>query len=276
VNYTNKKVAVTGVTGFLGNEIASALTNEGAEVIWIAGDTRDRKTFAELDYTYDYVFHFAAPSSQILFKRRPKYALESTLAGFFNVARACAANGVKLIYPSTGSLSSSVSNEYSRAKQICEDYADACDVDSLGLRIFATYGPGEGHKRDYASVPFLFVSDVLDNRTPVIFGDGTQKRDFIYIDDVVNAVLILAEHCNDRVIDVGSGVSHSFNKVVDYIGDARGQTVETKNIEKPGGYLDETAADISRLLEFYTPKVSLKDGIKRTYEHEKSDRNDND
>jgi nucleoside-diphosphate-sugar epimerase len=285
MNYRGKKVAITGVTGFIGGTLYQALTpgfrdqtvanafgpgsNKPAVVDILEGDIRDRRTFAKLDHTYDYLFHFAAPSSQILFARDKEYCANVTLSGFINAARACKQNGIKLIYPSTGLLSSpNEPNEYAKCKLICEQYADVMNIDSLGIRIFATYGPGEGHKRDYASVPYLFARDMVAGRPPVLFGDGEQVRDFIYIEDAVQAILHLAEECPDKVVDVGSGLPISFNHIIAEI-NAINDLPEIKPLygNTPKGYVNETAADPTKMAQYYRPQVTFAQGISQLVKH---------
>lgn len=262
MNYTDKKVFITGSDGFLGKAIARELEDLNADVYRYSGDVRDKQRLTELlDHKWDYVFHFGCPSSQVLFKRERRYCIETTIQSFLHLTRLCALNGIRLIYPSTGLLSQGKSNEYARCKQVCEDLAATPDLDSLGLRIFATYGPGEGHKRDYASVPYLFAHDIIDGKDPVLWGDGKQSRDFIYIDDVVRATLLLAEECPDKVIDVGSGHKTSFNDLLLKIADATGISSSVANIPMPAGYVEETQANTDRLLDFYEPKVSINRGI---------------
>lgn len=269
MNYSGKKVAITGADGFIGSallEQLDKLTDDGdrtvQKVFVIKGDIRDPKTFNVLNHRIDYLFHFAAPSSQVLFKRQAMYATETTIVGFINAARACKQNGIKLIYPSTGLLSSNRYNEYAMCKKICEDIAASEKLDALGIRIFATYGPGESHKRDYASVPYLFARDMIEGKSPVIFGDGEQVRDFIYIDDVVQAILRVAEECNDPVIDVGSGVQISFNSIIKELSRIIGP-VKPVYVDKPGGYVSETMAHPEELDKYYTREVAFAEGISK-------------
>lgn len=263
MNYKGKTVGINGKGGFISERLASALQEAGANVVWFFGDTRDPATFHKLNYSYDYFFHFAAPSSQVQFTRKAEFAIDTTINGFLNAARACRKHGVKLIYPSTGLLSSGRFNEYAMCKKICEDIAIGSKMDALGIRVFASYGPNENHKRDYASVPYLFARDMVNGKCPVIFGDGEQVRDFIYIDDVVQSILRLAEECNDTVVDVGSGVAHSFNDIVKLINGCLGYNLKPIYVEKPGGYVQETMADPSRLHDFYKPTVAFDAGIKK-------------
>lgn len=261
MNYKGKKVALTGAKGFIGKELHTALVVAGADVVVIEGDIRDRHTFDRLDYTYDYLFHFAAPSSQVQFKRMPSYCIQTTISGFMNAATAAKRHGIRLVYPSTGLLSMGEANEYARCKRLCEDYAAGKKMDAIGLRIFATYGPGEGHKADYASVPYLFARDMVKGKSPVLFGDGSQVRDFIYISDVVQAILHLAEECSDPVVDIGSGMSVSFNHVIAEINSCLDKEVKPAYQDRPAGYVQETSADPTRMAQYYKPVVDFSMGI---------------
>lgn len=267
MNYKGKKVAITGIgNGFIADRLARALSLVGAEVYDLDGDIRDPKTFSDIDYSYDYLFHFAAPSSQILFKRKTQYCVDVTINGFLNAVNACREHGVKLIYPSTGILSQGDTNEYARCKKLCEDIAVGSKLDSLGVRIFASYGPTEGHKRDYASVPYLFIRDIAKGKRPTIYGDGKQLRDFIYIDDVINSLAILAEEANEPIIDIGSGKSHSFNDIIEVANQVTMQDIKPVYVDAPSGYVNETHANIEVLSKYYVPQTGLMDGVKRVVE----------
>ena len=263
MDYKGKKVALTGVQGFIGYSLFKRLEDLGAYVNIITGDVRQPESFNGLDYEYDYLFHFAAPSSQILFKRQPLYAAEVTIKGFINAAKAAKRDGIKLIYPSTGLLSQERFNEYAMCKKICEDIHLGENLDATGIRIFATYGPGESHKRDFASVPYLFARDMANQKAPVIFGDGEQVRDFIYIDDVVESILHISEEANEPIIDVGSGEATKFNDIIKEL-----KVITTGPdavyVEKPGGYVTETLANPETLHKYYVPRVNFAEGIART------------
>jgi len=93
--------------------------------------------------------------------------------------------------PHTENIIPKPSNPYGTAKVECEKLARSYNntVNSIGLRIFAVYGPGEETKQNLSSVINLFLEDVKNSKNPVIFGDGTQTRDFIYVDDVITAII---------------------------------------------------------------------------------------
>lgn len=275
MNYKYKKVALTGVDGFIGGHLLKAFTKIGnVEVKLLAGDIRDPATFADLDYSFDYLFHFAAPSSQVQFSTDPAYCIETTIKGLINAADVCKRNGIRLVYPSTGLLSQEKYNTYAMCKKLGEDYVAGLNMDAIGLRIFATYGPGEGHKRDFASVPYLFARDMVKGQQPLIFGDGKQTRDFIHISDTVSAILHLAEECPAAIVDVGSGVQCSFNRIIKLINeslfDDPKDFIKPKKVVPPFNYVQETAADPSLLNEYCRPNVSFEAGIDDLVKHLKA------
>ena len=263
------EIALTGHSGFLGSSLASALEFEGATIKRLQGDTRDPATFEQMSYDTEYLFHFGAPSSQVLFNRQRDYCVDVTINGFRNALRACEQHGIKLIYPSTGLLSHGETNEYARAKQVTEDLAAKAKCDILGLRIFGTYGPGEGAKKDYASVPYLFLRDMLQDRQPIIFGDGEQKRDFIYIEDTIKSVLAVSDKLSSQIVDIGSGQSYTFNEIVGYINGLLSTEIKPQYVEKPAEYINATDADISVLSRYYQPGIVMKEGLKRIIESER-------
>lgn len=263
MNYEGKKVAVTGTDGFLGSEIVARLRQLGAAVYEIEGDVKDGETFKDLDHTFDYLFHFAAPSSQVLFQRSQLYSAIVTLNGFINAAVVCKANGIKLIYPSTGTLSQGATNEYARCKAVLEDIHKGENLDAIGLRIFAAYGSGEYKKRDYASVPYLFIDEMLEGKRPQVFGDGKQERDFIYVHDAVEMLLHIADEAPNGIYDVGSGEPISFNEIIRMINDSIGDDIQAEyfgDAIKPKGYPERTLAN-TETHKYWKPTVTMKSGI---------------
>jgi ADP-L-glycero-D-manno-heptose 6-epimerase len=180
-----------------------------------------------------------------------------------NAAKACSKHGVRLIYPSTGLISSGGENMYSLCKRFIESMVQAMDIDALGVRIFAAYGPGEGHKVDYASVPYLFALAAAQNRPIKVFGDGSQNRDFIYIEDVVEALLILAEDCHEKIVDLGSGEQTSFLEIVKELEQLSG-SLKIEYANAPADYIEATIADTDTLHKYYVPRTQFSQGLAET------------
>ena len=185
-----------------------------------------------------------------------------TINGFMNAAQKCREFGVKLIYPSTGILSFDRMNEYARCKKICEDIHLGENLNALGLRIFMGYGPGEGHKSHWASPAYLFAREMVAGRRPVIWGDGTQERDLIFIDDLAEAILTLADEATEQIIDIGTGKPESFKEMVLTLNMIiKGESLMPIYIDKPAGYVEKTAADPTTLHKYYKPKTDLRAGL---------------
>lgn len=258
-----RKVALTGASGFLGKALRVGLSEHGIGVDHLHGDVRDPRSFERVDHTYDAIFHFGAPSSQILFARNPKHCIDVTLNGFMNAMNAAERSGAVLVYPSTGLLSMGGTNLYASCK--AQQEAMAKDRNTVGVRIFATYGASETHKRDYASIPHAFAMDILSARQPEIWGDGSQTRDFIYISDAVEGIISAAEHGKvGGVHDIGSGVGTSVNEVYDVLFSQLSDFVKTwtdpKYIGAPSGYQTDTLA-YNSLGRYWEPRISFEDGV---------------
>jgi UDP-glucose 4-epimerase len=284
MNWKKKRVIVTGGAGFIGQNLIQRLIFENADITVIdnfaysakdnllpfrdsiriiESDVRSKHLTDQLDGKYNFIFHFAAPSSVILFEEDPLNTFSATTAGLINLMNLAVEKNVeKVIYPSSGSVYGKCSlpnsensivnpsNLYGVAKISCEKIAAlyASEVESVGLRIFAGYGMGERHKGKIASPVSLFLNSIAVRKSPLIYGDGNQSRDFVYIDDVVEAILKSAELDNlPPIINVGSGISYSFNEVVDLINRNLEKQVFPIYVEKPAKYLERTQADMTLL-----------------------------
>lgn len=266
MNYIGKKCLITGVdNGFIGNPLKNALEKNGALVSVYNEDVRNIKQLENyFSPQLHYVFHFGSPSSQTTFKKNIRYCVDSTINGFLNISDLCFKYGVKLIYPSTGLLQQDRYNEYARSKKILEDIHLNSKIDALGLRIFASYGSNENHKRDYASPIYLFCRDMVNNISPIIWGNGDQTRDFIYIDDLINSILYLTETANEPIIGIGSGISTSFNTIVNLINKTLNKNIAPIYIDKPINYYDNTLCDTSIMKKYnLSTSVSIEEGIQK-------------
>lgn len=233
---SNKKIAVIGRNGFIG----SALMRKFPDA------------YNYLRKDLDYVFWFAAPSSQILFNYAPTYCYAETLSGFQNVLGFCMENNIKLIYPSTASYG----NEYAQCKMDLETLQEQCEYKNvLGLRIYAGYGPLEAHKGEYASVVYQFCKRMKEGKQPIIYGNGKQTRDFVFIDDIVDNIVENIDKTG--VIELGTGVNHSFNDIVQIINEELKTDLSPVYITKPESYIEETLCKNPANCKF-----SLREGIK--------------
>jgi UDP-glucose 4-epimerase len=311
MKWTNKRVLITGGAGFIGSSLAKRLLKENAHVVVldnfsvgrkenipsgceiVIGDISDEKILNKVK-DIDYVFHFGAPSSSVLFNENPNVrefsrllavaptnaCVRATVSGFVNVLEWAKRMDVKkVIYPSSGTVYGNTSlpqredmlprpvSLYAISKLFCEHIAEIYDVPSVGLRIFTGYGSGEKHKGKFASVITLFLNSLLRNERPVVFGDGSQKRDFVYIDDIVEATLRSAEDQVRGIINVGSGRSYSFNEVLDMLNSMLGKKIEPIYVNKFANYRERTLADITKMKAILgIEPISLEEGLKRYLE----------
>lgn len=307
------KVLIAGGAGFLGSLLSEKLLAEGNEVVildnlrygdkknipvgaqFIEEDARDQGTWKKIGKKmgkFDTVYQFAAPSSIILFNNGLSTCMDNTITTFVNALNFCVSNNCKLVYPSTGSLYSGVDgrqmedayvdhdrlNSYAKGKFALEHIAFAYQtvIPILALRIFATYGEREAHKGVFASVVHMFASDILHDRKVTIFGDGTQERDFIYQDDVMDAIAALD---NEAVgtYNIGAGYTTTFNEVIKTIEDILGKKAVVEYVDKPINYLETTKAEMYKaMFEFdkqdfsWEPKTP-KEGIAKMLEAMKNE-----
>jgi UDP-glucose 4-epimerase len=281
-NVLNKTCLVTGGKGFIGSRLVKTLKNKGYDVLvadkvpnecW-TGDIEDVKFldfFTEQDI--DYIFHFGAPCSVLQFNENPEYCVQNTVKSFQNVVWLAKVSKAKLIYPSSGnvygnleppykeSMTPHPNNLYGVCKYICEGLAG---TNSVGLRIFTGYGPGEEKKGKLSSVVYQFLWDVMNERAPVFWGNGFQMRDCVHIDDIVDIAVGCMNKITPPILNVGTGVPVTYLEIVNTAEFVCETSVVKKVKEKPKNYVDTAVADITLLKEVfpeYNPKKLL-EGIR--------------
>jgi UDP-glucose 4-epimerase len=301
-----KRVLVTGGAGFIGSNLANALAADndvivvddlflGSEANLIdAVDFRKRSVLEDdLPTDVDVLFHLAALSSMQMHEDDPQRGARVNVEGFVNAVEQFVADGgdtivyatTSSIYgdrtePSPESMSVEARTGYEASKLARERYAEYYDnyYDGLsvaGLRYFSVYqgmeGGAEGHKGEYANIIAQFADDVAAGESPVIYGDGTQTRDFTHVEDVVEATIAAAEHDLSGIYNVGTGEQYSFETVVEMLNDELDTDVDPEYVENPipeDVYVHDTMADASRIREAtgWEPEVSFEDGVRRVCE----------
>ena len=246
------KSIVTGYNGFIGSALTAQLILNGHDVIL----TEDNKDLPERGH-FDYFFYFGSPSSNILYNDNPHKAIKETIENFIYICQYCKEKHIKLIFPSSATIYN-CNNNYAHTKAALEHIVEAFGIDHLALRIFAGYGVGEEHKKDYASVIYQWCKGMLKGESPVIFGDGKQTRDFVYIDDIVSTIIKNID--KSGVIDIGTGVNTSFTQIVEIINSFLDSPVAPKYVysAKPKNYVESTICvrPLSR-------SVSIEKGIEK-------------
>jgi UDP-N-acetylglucosamine/UDP-N-acetylgalactosamine 4-epimerase len=235
----------------------------------------------------DIVLHQAALGSVPRSIQDPLSTHAVNVTGFVNMLEACKQNKVKrFIYASSSSVYGSditlpktedktgdPLSPYAVSKKTNELYArvfaELYNLEIIGLRYFNVFGPKQNPAGPYAAVIPIFINNILNNRQSVIYGDGTNRRDFTYVDNVVNANLLAAAVNNpaalNQVYNIAYGATKSVKDLFDKISSEMGVT-GTPSFQPPRkGEIKDSFADISKAAKLlgYKPLVDLDGGIKR-------------
>ncbi len=134
------------------------------------------------------------------------------------------------------------------------------------LRYGNVYGPRQNAQAE-AGVISIFSNNILDKKTPVIFGDGEQTRDFVYIDDIVNANITVMDNDVNGIFNVGTGKETSVNQVFDYLKKASGLNLNKRHAEPRKGEIKRSCISPAKLIRLtgWHPSVEIKEGISKTF-----------
>ncbi|PSH02035.1 MAG: nucleoside-diphosphate sugar epimerase [Nanohaloarchaea archaeon SW_10_44_10] len=298
-----EKALVTGGAGFIGSNIVHQLVDRGIDVVvldslylgsesnledvrdeieFIQGSVTDREKVEEAVEGCDTVFHQAARSSSPMHKDEPVEGAKVNIEGFINTVEAARnAEVEKIVYASTSSMYGSVepphsenqevtpTNLYTASKMSRELYAkvysQSTKIHFTGLRYFSVYGPREKAKGDYANVITQFMWKMMEDKKPVIWGDGTQSRDFTYVKDIARANIKAAEireETNGEYYNIGTGTDTSFNDLMDILNKVLDKNIEPEYIEHPrDNPVMTTKAHLERTKEElgWEPRVRLEE-----------------
>ncbi len=304
-----KKALVTGGAGFIGSHLVGALLLRGSRVTvldnlstghrsnleqvlpkvdFIEGDIRHRATVERAADGCDVIFHQAAVVSVPQTVEDPTGSASVNISGtltILDVARAqgisrvvlassCAVYGDDPAQPKCEDLPPLPKSPYALQKLIGEMHArlyyELYGLESICLRYFNVFGPRQDPSSPYSGVISIFMERAVEKRIPVIYGDGDQSRDFIYVNDVVSANLLaaVAGSADGRAINVGTGHNITINRLWELI--RKFSNVDlTPDYETPrAGDIRASLADIQQArhdLEF-EPEFNFKKGLKSTFD----------
>ncbi|MBS7612407.1 SDR family oxidoreductase [Candidatus Bathyarchaeota archaeon] len=294
------KVLITGGAGFIGSHLADALIDMGYEVrvfdnlsvgsrkdlegldAFIYGDVRDRDAVFEALRGVDAVVHLASLTSVEESVRKPLEYHEVNVTGTLNVLDACVKAGVeKFVFSSSASVYGEPSelpvredsptnplSPYAASKLAAEHYVNVYHrvygLNTVVFRLFNVYGCGQP-LNEYSGVIARFLSRVRRGEPPIIYGDGLQTRDFIYIDDVVDAfILALNADVSAETFNIAYGKPTTINELANVMLKLSGmETLKPIYMEARKGDIVHSYADISKARKMlkFNPKVSLEEGL---------------
>jgi UDP-glucose 4-epimerase len=292
------KLLVTGGAGFIGSHLCEALLARGHQVRvldslvygrreflppsvdFIQGDIRDLAACQKAAQGAEGIFHCAAMSRSGPSQEQIDLCTQSNIAGTQNMLLAARDAGVKrFIYSGSSTVYGNravphresdppdILNIYGLTKKVGEDYCllfeKSFDLACVVLRYFNVYGPRQPQTGAYALVLGIFLDRLAENKVLEIHGDGSQRRDFVHVRDVVAANILSFEHAHEAgvrgdVFNVGSGENLSVKELANMISPNQVHTQARQ------GDAAATLADISKIRDRlgWSPKVSFAEGLK--------------
>lgn len=290
------KALVTGGAGFIGANLALCLQSMLKEVVvldnFLTGSDKnlisfegplirgDIKNIGQLlsGWRPDVIFHQAAITDTTVMDESVMF--ETNVSGFQQVLDYAAKCDAKVVYASSAGVYGNGPtpmceqqvtrplNAYGKSKlvmdEVAEKYAAQHNILVIGLRYFNVYGPMEQHKGKSASMIWQLALQMISGKRPRIFKWGQQKRDQIYVSDVVTANLRAMDSLRSGVYNIGTGQAVSFNEIIETLNSVLGYSYEAEYIDNPYDfYQNKTLANMSKsnsLLGFKA-KFDLKSGI---------------
>lgn len=307
---------VTGGAGFIGSNLVETLVARGQSVRvldnfstghrkniepWldqielIEGTITDKADCERAVDGVDYVLHQGAMPSVPKSVELPWESNEANVTGTLNVLIAARDAKVKrLVYaasssaygdtptlPKIESMTPNPLSPYAVQKHTAELYLkvfyEMYGLETVSLRYFNIFGPRQDPTSQYGAVIPKFLQALLDGNAPTIFGDGTQSRDFTYIDNVVHANLIACEadsKCAGTLVNLACGERIDLNDLCRVINEALGTNIDPVYAEERVGDVKHSLADISAAKDFigYEPQVKFAEGIAKTIDWYKTHR----
>jgi UDP-glucose 4-epimerase len=302
------KIVVTGGAGFIGSHIVEAWFNRGAEVhvidnlrtgfftniekysgvIFHKGSITERELVFKVLQGTDYVHHLAAFISVPESFENPYECFDINVNGLLNVLDASKEFGIKKIVfsssaavygdnpqnPKKVSLVTEPKSPYGNSKlegeKHLQSFLKLYDLGAVSLRYFNVFGPKQNPESQYAAAIPIFISKALKNKPIIIYGDGNQTRDFIFVKDIVELNLIAATRPEvNGIFNAATGTSISVLELAQIIISETGSTSQIVFEKERFGDIKESSADIidtKNILQF-SPKISLIDGLKETIQY---------
>ncbi len=300
---------VTGGAGFIGSNLVKRLVEKDhfvrvldnfssgskdnlsaslSRIEIIEGDIRDLSSVSQSMRGIDFVLHQAAIPSVPRSIENPLESHENNISGTLNVLIAARDTGVKrLVFASSSSvygdtpvlpkqedMPPALLSPYALNKltgeYYCRIFASIYGLETLSLRYFNVFGPHQNPASEYAAVIPKFITASLANKSPVIYGDGEQTRDFTFIENVVTANLRATEvgRTQGEVVNIATGYRLSLNQLLAFLNKIAGTRIKAEYQATRAGDVKHSLADISRAHKIlgYEPAVDFEEGLRLTYQ----------
>lgn len=299
---------ITGAAGFLGSNLANHLVREGhqvrglddlstgdpqalsPEVLFTRGDVNDRPKLWTLLQDVDCVYHLAArvavPESVLY----PREYNAVNVGGTVSLMEAMRDVGVRrVVFISSGTVYGNQAKQplnenvqpyphspYAVSKLAAEYYVrtigDLWGIETVSLRVFNAYGPGQHLPPSHPPVIPNFLRQAIRGGTLVMHGDGSQTRDYVFVDDVVNTMIAAATapSIDNLIINIGSGRETSINELVQLVMEVTGTKIEVISNHKNDPGVSRMCADLTlaRQMLGYKPHFTLAEGLRLTIERD--------
>lgn len=289
------KALVTGGAGFIGSNLVESLVDnyEVAVLDNFHTGSKDNLATVSKDITVikgscndclnlglepEVIFHLGIPSSSPMYSKDPFLVGEAVngMVAIMELARRSETK--KVVFASSSSVYNGVpiphredaailvTDYYTEARlaieRIAELYHQLYGINYAGLRFFSVYGPHEKAKKSYANMITQFLWTMKEGKAPVIYGNGEQTRDFTYVKDIVDA-LILTSRRGSGIYNAGTGRAYSFNQIIDLLNDKLGTDIKSEYLPNPiKNYVMHTLADTHKIADLgFRPKYTLSEGM---------------
>ncbi len=298
------KILVTGGAGFIGSNFSNLMSQKGHEVVafdnlslgkkdnlsekvkFVEGDVNKEEDLLSAGEDFDYIIHLAASSSAPMFAENMYWAYQNNVSGHVRVMQYAKKIGVKkMLFASTSSIYGNnptpltedqeviPPNHYSVTKFAQEGasrvFSKAEGLEIIAFRFMSIYGLNEGHKTYFANLVSQFIWSMAKDEEPVLYGDGTQERDFTNVKDVCQGIekaMETEKKYGFTIFNIGTHKAINLLELVEMINKALGKNIKPKLIPNPvkEGYVKSQLASIDKISSElgYEPTVELEDGIK--------------
>jgi nucleoside-diphosphate-sugar epimerase len=304
------KALVTGGGGFIGSHVAERLLHDGYdvrvldnfssgrrsnllafadEIELVEGDIQSYERAHTAVRGCDLVVHQAALPSVPRSVQDPLTSNASNVIGTLNLLLAARDSGIQRVVCASSSSVYGANEAMPKAEELpalpispyavgklasegyCRSFWEVYGLDTVALRYFNVFGPRQDPLSQYAAVVPVFINALLDGEQPVIYGDGSQTRDFTYIDNVIEGTVLalIAPDAGGKVYNVAYGEGVTVNALFELLREITGVDVEPRYVEARAGEVRHSQADISRAARElgYRPAVSLREGLELTTEY---------